>query len=313
MPSRAAVARSITSEALQPLVLLVGVDVDQLRDACAASAAPCGAHCSSSLRCRRPAACTGTARCPARPPTRRSCTGCRKRLAPGSCESFGRRRAIIWSAVTLPALVEVLQRHEHARRVVAAGEGGDRSRPRGRSGRSRRAARAGCCIAWKELDWSADDRAVQPAGVLLREEALRHDDVEVDAGAHRRERDQQRQRLVAQHPARATARSRARMPVEAALARLVEPAVLLLRRARCRSLAHIIGVVVSETTIETAMATERITANSRNRRPTMPPISRMGMNTAISEMLIVRHGEADLRGALAAPPRPASSPAPGSA
>ncbi len=27
-------------------------------------------------------------------------------------------------------------------------------------------------------------------------------------------------------------------------------------------------------------------ANSRNRRPTMPPISRIGMNTAISEMLI---------------------------
>ena len=51
-------------------------------------------------------------------------------------------------------------------------------------------------------------------------------------------------------------------------------------------MAHIIGVVVSETIIETAMATERVTANSRNRRPTMPPISRMGMKTATSDKLI---------------------------
>ena len=47
-------------------------------------------------------------------------------------------------------------------------------------------------------------------------------------------------------------------------------------------------MVVSETTMETTMATESVTANSRNRRPTMPPISSNGMNTAISEMLIVK-------------------------
>ena len=35
------------------------------------------------------------------------------------------------------------------------------------------------------------------------------------------------------------------------------------------------------------MATESVTANSRNRRPTMPPIISIGMNTAISEMLMV--------------------------
>ena len=46
------------------------------------------------------------------------------------------------------------------------------------------------------------------------------------------------------------------------------------------------GVVVSETTIETRMAAERVTANSRNSRPMMPPISSIGMNTAISEMLM---------------------------
>jgi hypothetical protein len=50
--------------------------------------------------------------------------------------------------------------------------------------------------------------------------------------------------------------------------------------------AHIMGVVVSETTRETRMATEIVTANSRNRRPTMPPINRMGVNTVTSETLM---------------------------
>ena len=46
------------------------------------------------------------------------------------------------------------------------------------------------------------------------------------------------------------------------------------------------GVVVNETTIDTRMAVESVTANSRNRRPTIPPIIRMGMKTAISDMLM---------------------------
>ena len=46
------------------------------------------------------------------------------------------------------------------------------------------------------------------------------------------------------------------------------------------------GVVVSDTTIEIRIATDSVTANSRNRRPTMPPISRIGMKTAIRETLI---------------------------
>ena len=53
-----------------------------------------------------------------------------------------------------------------------------------------------------------------------------------------------------------------------------------------RKCAHSIGVVVSDTTIETAMAALMVTANSWNSRPMMPLISRIGMNTAISEMLI---------------------------
>ena len=34
------------------------------------------------------------------------------------------------------------------------------------------------------------------------------------------------------------------------------------------------------------MATERVTANSRKSRPTKPPMSRIGVKTAMSEMLI---------------------------
>ena len=50
--------------------------------------------------------------------------------------------------------------------------------------------------------------------------------------------------------------------------------------------AHSIGVSVSETKPEMMIATEIVTANSRKMRPTMPPISSTGMNTAISENVI---------------------------
>ena len=46
------------------------------------------------------------------------------------------------------------------------------------------------------------------------------------------------------------------------------------------------GVVVSDTTIEMRIAIDSVTANSRNRRPTIPLISRIGMNTAISDRLM---------------------------
>ena len=52
------------------------------------------------------------------------------------------------------------------------------------------------------------------------------------------------------------------------------------------SAAHIMGVVVSDTTIDTRMAEDMTMANSRKNRPTMPPMNKMGTNTAISEMLI---------------------------
>ena len=49
---------------------------------------------------------------------------------------------------------------------------------------------------------------------------------------------------------------------------------------------HIIGASVSETSAETAMDAVTVSANSRNMRPMIPPMSRSGMNTATSEMLI---------------------------
>ena len=52
------------------------------------------------------------------------------------------------------------------------------------------------------------------------------------------------------------------------------------------SQAHIIGVVVSEITSEIMTATDSVTANSRNSRPTCPPMNSSGMNTATSDRLI---------------------------
>jgi hypothetical protein len=45
-------------------------------------------------------------------------------------------------------------------------------------------------------------------------------------------------------------------------------------------------VTVSETTADRAMATLRVTANSRKSRDTTPPMSSRGMNTARSEAVI---------------------------
>ena len=50
--------------------------------------------------------------------------------------------------------------------------------------------------------------------------------------------------------------------------------------------AHIMGVVVKDTNIDTKMAAVITTANSRNNLPNMPPMNKMGMNTATKEMLM---------------------------
>ena len=43
------------------------------------------------------------------------------------------------------------------------------------------------------------------------------------------------------------------------------------------------GVSVSDTTTEIAIVSVTVTANSRNSRPTIPPIRSSGMNTATRE------------------------------
>jgi hypothetical protein len=47
-----------------------------------------------------------------------------------------------------------------------------------------------------------------------------------------------------------------------------------------------IGVRVTETTPEMRMATQIVTENSRNNRPSTPPMKSTGMNTAASESVI---------------------------
>src|SRR6185436_18767162 len=56
---------------------------------------------------------------------------------------------------------------------------------------------------------------------------------------------------------------------------------------------HSIGASVSDTSAETAIEAVTVKANSRNRRPMIPPMSSSGMNTAISDA-DGQHGEADL-------------------
>ena len=71
--------------------------------------------------------------------------------------------------------------------------------------------------------------------------------------------------------------------------------------------AHMQGVMVSEITIEIRMAIDSVTANSWKTRPTMPGISRTGMNTATSDTLIettVKLTSALPRNAASRRPRP---------
>ena len=84
---------------LQAAVLLVGVRVADLRDL--RHLREQGLRPGRRGRRRAaPAACTGTASCVGRPPTRTSCTGWRNRLAPGTLASGPRSRAITRSALS---------------------------------------------------------------------------------------------------------------------------------------------------------------------------------------------------------------------
>src|SRR5262245_3570944 len=54
----------------------------------------------------------------------------------------------------------------------------------------------------------------------------------------------------------------------------------------CTKWAQIIGVSVSDTTVETAIAKASVTENSRNTRPTTPLMNNSGMKAATSDTLI---------------------------
>ena len=105
-------------------------------------------------------------------------------------------------------------------------------------------------------------------------------DEERDVDGHRRERDERASiDAVAERPAEA-ALVEGEHAVEDPLGREVEPPVLHVRLGARACREHIIGVSVSETSADMATATLSVTANSRKRRPTMPPMSRIGTNTA---------------------------------
>ena len=198
------------------------------------------------------------------------------------------------------ALGERLQVDEHAAAIVAAAagagaadRGADVRRRPGRSGRCRAPASAASSIASKEMSAEASVEPMirpvsssgkMPLGDLHIEMHREHDDAE---------QREQRHRLVAQRHVAACARRRETIQLERAFDDTVEAVVLRVLGA-LRKCAQIIGVTVSDTTIETAMATTSVTENSRSMRPTTPPMNSTGMNAAISDTLIEMHGEADL-------------------
>ena len=63
--------------------------------------------------------------------------------------------------------------------------------------------------------------------------------------------------------------------------------VLACSDATDRKRLHSIGVSVTETTPEIRIAVAMVTANSRNMRPRMPPMNRIGMKTAVSDTVMV--------------------------
>src|SRR6266851_1196205 len=102
MPRRAAVGRSITSVVCRPLSCW-SVLTSAISGSWDKARRTRGSH---SRRSASSSACSVNWYCAfdCRPPMRMSCTGTRKRFAPGSCASLGRRRAITWSTLAFRSL-----------------------------------------------------------------------------------------------------------------------------------------------------------------------------------------------------------------
>ena len=119
------------------------------------------------------------------------------------------------------------------------------------------------------------------AGVLDREEAFGDDDVEQD-GRARVPTATKRRRLVLAARSSASGR-RSRSSARSLSRRAGGRGSARLRAGAAGSWTHIIGVRVSEMMADMMIVTARVTANSRNRRPTMSPMNSSGISTAISE------------------------------
>ena len=97
-------------------------------------------------------------------------------------------------------------------------------------------------------------------------------------------RHEKRRFLMVQHPAKGPPILRY-YPVELLLGPAVEPSPASPSGVCLRSLAHIIGVSVSETNAEMRMVTPRVKANSLNSRPTTSPMKSSGIRTAMSDIV----------------------------
>ena len=115
--------------------------------------------------------------------------------------------------------------------------------------------------------------------------------------ATRREENKQCHELMPQHdvePAAVAVQQRVEPPFDEAIDAAMLAVVLADQEAR-RTAS---GVSVSDTTTETTIAAVTVMANSRNRRPTMPPISNSGMKHRDQRDADRHDGEADLARAL---------------
>ena len=99
------------------------------------------------------------------------------------------------------------------------------------------------------------------AGVLLREESLRHDEVKPDRGDDDGERDDEHERLARRAPISGCAH-RIGASLESAFADSMTMPCFRCGSRRFKKRPHNIGVSVNETTPETRIATLNVTANS---------------------------------------------------
>ena len=230
MPSREAAVAVDDQVGGQALILLVGGDVAQL-----------GHRPHPGLQLRRPGVQLVQVLVRERVLVLRSAAAAadlnflltwRKSVAPGTLVSLPRRRLTTWSAETRPGRwSERLERDEHEAHVVAAA-GRRRAKAvtelNGRIVEHHLRQLALLVAHGGEADvLRGHGRAAQAACVLLREEALGHDDVEVDVERHGADDHAQHQPLVAQHPAQAGGVFVVQ-PLEGALAGAIDAAVAAL-------------------------------------------------------------------------------------